>query len=136
MKFDAFLATVNDWGTFQKVKYSLICLTYTLPAVMVYTYTFSAATPSFRCRNPSTASIDEFTKPDNEVFKRDYQPTKEQCSSTQKAISLKECQRCFMRMVSNGSSSVNSSLRACDSYVYDRQYYRKSLVEEVGSIHL
>jgi hypothetical protein len=136
MKFDTFLVTVNDWGTFQKVKYSLICLTYTLPAIMVYTYTFSAATPSFRCGNPSAASMDEFTKRDNEVFKRDYQPTKDQCSSNQKAISLKECQRCFIRMVSNSSASTNSSLKACDSYVYDRQYYQKTLVEEVSYSHL
>ena len=132
MKFDTFLATVNDWGAFQKVKYSLICLTYTLPAIMVYTYTFSAATPSFRCQNPSVPSMDQYTNGDNEVFKRDHQPSKEQCSSSQRSISLKECQRCFVRVVSNGSGTVNNSLRACDSYVYDRQYYQKTLVEEVA----
>lgn len=132
MKFDAFLATVDDWGKFQKIKYSLICLTYTLPAIMVYTYTFSAATPNFRCRNPMIPFMDAYGKEENDLYKQYYQPTTDQCRSHQKTISVKECQRCFIRIHEfNRSDAANSTLKACNAYVYDHQYYHKSLVEEV-----
>lgn len=132
MKFDTFLTTVGDWGKFQKIKYSLICLTYTLPAIMVYTYTFSAAVPNFRCQNPLLQSIDHYTEENNHLFDHTYEPTRDQCKSQQKTISVKECQRCFIRVSpSNDTESSNGSLKPCDGYVYDRQYYQKTLVEEV-----
>ncbi len=92
MKFDTFLATVDDWGRFQKVKYTLICLTYMLPSVMVYTYTFTAAVPKFRCINPAAIANDTYTPESNELFEN-YKPTKEQCDKTEKRLSLLECQR-------------------------------------------
>ena len=97
-----------------------------LPPIMVYTYSFTAATPNFRCRNPSLQSIDEYNQTFNSLFNEDYRPTNEQCSLNQKSLSLKECQRCFLR-----SSLVNSTLQTCDDYVFDREYYRDTLIEEV-----
>ena len=133
MKFDAFLATVGDWGKFQRIKYSLICLTYSLPAIMVYTYTFSAAIPNFRCQNPELHSTDRYTEEKNNLYKQYYEPTKDQCKLQQKTISIKECQRCFIRDgQSNDNESSNNSLKPCNAYVYDRQYYQKTLVEEVN----
>ena len=131
MKFDPFLAIVGDWGKFQKIKYSLICFTYTLPAIMVYTYTFSAATPNFRCQHPMLSSMDEYIPANNQLFNREYQPTKEQCAANHRLISLKECQRCFIRSFSNNNQSTNGSLVSCEVFVFDRKYYKKTLVEEV-----
>lgn len=132
MKFDTFLATVNDWGKFQKIKYCLICLTYTLPAIMVYTYTFSAATPNFRCQHPQFSEKDQYTNINNEDFRARYQPTKEQCSAQKRLISLKECQRCFMNEMAENKTDPNHQLLPCKAYTYDRQFYTKTLVEEVS----
>lgn len=99
---------------------------------MVYTYTFSAAIPNFRCENPTLRSIDLYTEKNNDIYKQHYEPTKDQCKYQQKTISIKECQRCFMRTPEiNSTDSRNSSLKPCGAYVYDRQYYQKTLVEEV-----
>ncbi|CAF0825280.1 unnamed protein product [Adineta ricciae] len=96
-----------------------------LPPIMVYTYSFTAATPNFRCRNPSLQSIDKYNQTFDSLFNEDYRPTSEQCLLHQKSLSLKECQRCFLR-----SSLINSTLQTCDDYVFDRTYYKKTLIEE------
>ncbi|CAF0769462.1 unnamed protein product [Adineta steineri] len=126
MKFDTFLATVDDWGKFQKVKYTLICLTYMLPSIMVYTYTFTAATPKFRCVNPDNITQDEYSQLNNNIFKANFQPTKEQCEGTKKHLALSECQRCYIQ--SNDTDKI--SLKKCNEYVYDRKHYKRTLVEE------
>jgi hypothetical protein len=108
MNFDDYLKLINDWGKFQKIKYLIICLSYMLPSIMVYTYSFTAAIPNFRCE-----------------FNEEYQVTKEECSIYQKSISLKECQRCFIRSLNN------QSIESCHSYVFDKKYYQSTLTEEV-----
>ena len=128
MKFDTFLASVDDWGKFQKVKYTLICLTYMLPPIMVYTYTFTAAIPNFRCRNPDLISNDGYNTEDNQLFYSRYRPMAKQCEDEQKHLSLKECQRCFIR---ENQTRSNEELKQCDRYVFDRTHYEKTLVEEV-----
>ncbi|CAF3704534.1 unnamed protein product [Rotaria sp. Silwood1] len=126
MKFDDFLIIINDWGRFQKVKYTIICLTYMLPPIMVYTYSFTAATPNFRCRNPSQWLNDSYSQTSNSIFNEEYRPTKEQCLLNKNSISLKECQRCFIR----STPFNNQSMDSCQSYVFDRQYYKDTLIEE------
>ncbi|CAF3695720.1 unnamed protein product [Rotaria sp. Silwood1] len=126
MKFDDFLTIINDWGRFQKVKYTIICLTYMLPPIMVYTYSFTAATPNFRCRNPSQWLNDSYSQTSNSIFNEEYRPTKEQCLLNKNSISLKECQRCFIR----STPFNNQSMDSCQSYVFDRQYYKDTLIEE------
>ncbi|CAF4079065.1 unnamed protein product [Rotaria sordida] len=130
MKFDDFLKLINDWGKFQKVKYTIICLTYMLPAIMVYTYSFTAATPNFRCRNPLQWLNDSYSTISNSIFNEEYRPTKEQCLSNKKSISLKECQRCFIRSTSINNQSIDDTLKSCQSYVFDRQYYKETLTEK------
>lgn len=120
MTFDEFLKSINDWGKFQKLKYTIICLTYMLPAIMVYTYTFTAAIPNFRCQNPSNI----FEDYSDLKFNEEYRPTKEECSIYKKSLSLKECQRCFVRL-------NDSRIESCQSYVYDKTYYKDTLTEEV-----
>ncbi|UJR10527.1 hypothetical protein I4U23_014730 [Adineta vaga] len=131
MKFDTFLETVGDWGKFQKVKYTLICLTYMLPPIMVYTYTFTAATPDFRCRNPVLKSKDSYVNSSNQIFHLEYEPTAYQCNKEQNGLSLKECQRCYRRrtFLRHENQSLNQ-LESCENYVYDKTHYTKTLVEE------
>ena len=128
MKFDTFLATINDWGRFQQVKYTLICLTYMLPSMMVFTYTFSAGKPDFRCAIPTEIDTDQYSASSNQIFDSMYKPTREQCRLEHKNLELSECQRCYVR-----SADANQSLEKCHGYVYDRRYYKTTLVEEVGS---
>ena len=132
MKFDTFLATIGDWGRFQKVKYTFICLTYMLPPIMVYTYTFTAATPDFRCVNPANVDTDQYNTILNKEFDLSYKPTKQQCDQAEKHLSLSECQRCYFQTDNSSQSSSSSPLQKCQNYTYDRQYYTKTLVEEVS----
>lgn len=129
MKFDDFLATVGDWGRFQKVKYTLICLTYMLPPIMVYTYTFTAAVPESRCVNPMLLGNDSFSEANNMIFEKLYKLTDKQCETQLPSVSVKECKRCYR--TSNQSSYQNASIQRCDAFVFDKTYYQKTLVEEV-----
>jgi hypothetical protein len=121
MNFDTFLATVNGWGHYQKVKFIFVCLTYMVPPIMVYTWSFTAAIPEFQCRHPYSDISSHLS---NDL----YQPTEDQCKLHQKLISIKECQRCYRR----SEPSNISHLEICDSYVFNRSIYKKTLVEEVS----
>lgn len=128
MKFDDFLSSIDDWGRFQKIKYLTICLTYMLPPIMVYTYSFTAATPNFRCENPSRPFDDYFNSTLNEIYFQAYRPTRDDCSNHQKGLSLKECQRCFIKTFNS------SSLQNCPQYIYEKTHYHHTLTEEVKSL--
>ena len=130
MNFDGFLATVNGWGRYQKTKFLFVCLTYMVPPIMVYAWSFTAATPDFRCRQPDPAT-DAYTDLFNDKFKAFYQPSEEQCKREQTRLSLKECQRCY-RQSSDNRSATSLELQACETYVFDRSIYKRTLVEEVS----
>jgi len=124
MQFDNFYQTVGTFGRYQKAKYFFICLTYMLPPIMVYTWTFTAATPSFRCR----LSVDNTS---NELLYR-YTPSESQCREYKKQISIRECQRCYQSTnKSNYYNENDGPLKACTSFIFDRTYYQSTLVEEV-----
>ena len=125
MKFDDFLSSIDDWGRFQKIKYLTICLTYMLPPIMVYTYSFTAATPNFRCENPSRSFDDYFNSTLNDIYSQTYRPSRDDCSINKKGLSLKECQRCFIKNFNS------SSLQNCPNYIYEKKYYHQTLTEEV-----
>lgn len=118
MKFDTFLGKVNDWGQFQKQKYTLICLTYMLPSMMVYTYTFTAAKPDFFCSHE--------VEKNGVKLNSTFIPFESQCKAEKSLISLKECQRCYKR--SNDSSE---RLMKCENFVFDKTDFESTLVEEV-----
>jgi len=131
MKFDTFLSTVDGWGHYQKLKFVFICLTYMVPPIMVYTWSFTAAIPDFRCQQP-LESLDTYNDKSNELFNKTYRPTEDECTFYQKTISFKECQRCYRKSnLSNNSSRINQ-LQTCDNYVFDRSIYKNTLVEEVN----
>jgi hypothetical protein len=122
MQFDELYEKVGVFGPYQKVKYLLLCFTNMLPPVMVYAWTFIAATPSFRCRTPFDDLL--MSNLTSEPLSS-YIPSAAQCHESQRSISLKECQRCFQ--------VVNiSELSACRSFVFDRTYYQSTIVEDVS----
>ncbi|CAF1400972.1 unnamed protein product [Adineta ricciae] len=94
-----------------------------LPPVMVYAWTFIAATPSFHCHTPLD-DLSALNLPDR--LSNQYIPTIEQCSQSQKGVSLRECQRCF-QVVQNRTSY---DLIPCQKFVFDRTYYQSTLVED------
>lgn len=129
MQFDDFYKTIGSFGRYQKAKYFLICLTYMFPPIMVYTWSFTAATPSFHCRTP----IDEMpvTSITDDVRHR-YIPSESQCRRYQSQISIPECQRCFqLTNISDYNDENGGEMKACTSFIFDRTYYQSTLVEEV-----
>ncbi|CAF5208127.1 unnamed protein product [Rotaria magnacalcarata] len=133
MKFDTFLETVGNWGRFQKVKYIIICLTYMLPSIMVYSYTFTAAIPKYRCRNPQLESIDNYNETLNKIFDLEYKPTPTQCTNLGKKLSLEVCQSCYLKPMlaaNENNSQTNVKLERCDKYVFEKTDYTKTLTEE------
>ena len=127
MQFDDFYRTVGEFGRYQKTKYFLICLTYMFPPIMVYTWTFTAATPSFHCRVPLD---DAAGMPIRDAALSRYVPSEAQCREYQSRISVHECQRCFQTV--NRNQSHGDLLTPCTSFTFDRTYYELTLVEEVG----
>lgn len=137
MNFDTFLGTVGDWGRFQKVKYTIICLTYMLPPIMVYTYTFTAAVPEHRCQHPELKSNDSFNKESNDYFTATYQPTSDQCKKLGLLISINECQNCYIRSTSKinrTNDEPEGKIEKCNKYVFSKEHYKNTLVEEVKLI--
>jgi hypothetical protein len=129
MQFDELYETIGVFGPYQKVKYFLLCFTNMLPPVMVYAWTFIAATPSFRCRTPFDDLLSSNLT--NEPF-TSYIPNEIQCRESQKSISLRECQRCFQFVnISNNNGNIGE-LSACRNFIFDRTYYQSTLVEDVS----
>ena len=129
MQFDDFYKTVGVFGRYQKSKYFLLCFTNILPPIMVYAWTFIAATPSFHCRTHlDDLASSNFT---NEILPS-YIPSAVQCRESQKSISLKECQRCFQFVNNSDNEGTIGELSACQSFVFDRTYYQSTLVEDVS----
>lgn len=126
MQFDDFYRTIGVFGRYQKTKYFLICLTYMLPPLMVYSWTFTAATPSFRCRTPVDGLSGVSTTED--ILRR-YVPSERQCRTYQGHISIRECQKCFQRV---NDDDEDGRIVACTSLEFNRTYYQSTLVEEVG----
>lgn len=102
-----------------------------LPSMMVYTYSFTGAVPSFRCANPNETSNDVFNKEANEKFDLLFKPTIEQCKTQRKTISIAECQRCFIR---SNQTSNDEPLKKCRNYVFDQTDYQRTLVVEWGMV--
>ncbi|CAF3333739.1 unnamed protein product [Rotaria sp. Silwood2] len=125
MQFDDFYQTIGVFGQYQKIKYFLICLTYMFPPIMVYTWSFTAAIPSFRCRTPMD-DISGILLTD-EILQR-YKPSESQCGQFQSKISLAECQRCFQ--LTNESDYDDTRMKPCTNFIFDRTYYQSTLVEE------
>ena len=128
MQFDDFYETVGMFGPYQKVKYFLLCCTNMLPPVMVYAWTFIAATPSFTCQSPLTESVQSHL---NHSFAPWFIPDASQCDATQKHISLKECQRCFRFVNRTDQPGSHGDLIACRKFNFSRTYYESTIVEDV-----
>ena len=129
MKFDTFLSTINGWGKYQKEKFIFVCVSYMIPPIMVYTWTFTAATPDFRCHHPLEL-LDTYNDTSNELFNELYRPTTNECRHHKKFLSLKECQRCYRKIQSSNNTAI-SKLQQCDKYVFDHRIYISTLVQEV-----
>ncbi|CAF0726177.1 unnamed protein product [Adineta steineri] len=127
MEFDDFYETVGVFGLYQKTKYFLLCFTNMLPPVMVYAWTFIAATPSFRCR---ISSDNLYSLNSTNNLLTSFIPTPDQCFAYQKTISLKECQRCFQFVNTNNDDGTIGALNPCRSYIFDQTYYQSTLVED------
>ncbi len=127
MQFDDFYKTIGVFGRYQKVKYFLICLTYMFPPIMVYSWSFTAATPTFHCRT-SIDDMPEVSITNNIV--QYYMPTESQCRQYQSRISVGECQRCFQMI--NKTDENNEQMKSCTKFSFDRTYYQSTLVEEVN----
>ena len=130
MHFDSFYQTVGTFGRFQKTKFFLICLTYMLPPIMVYTWTFTAATPSFHCRTTAEEiSVGEISN--NRLHY--YTPSEFQCREYKRKLSVTECQRCYQSVNNSNYDDQNiGTLHECTGFVFDRTHYQSTLVEEVS----
>ncbi|CAF2083479.1 unnamed protein product [Rotaria magnacalcarata] len=99
-----------------------------LPPIMVYTWVFTAATPSFRCQTLVEETFDvEIPK---DILNR-YIPSESQCRQYKSQISISECQRCYQntnRSIFN--EGIERPLESCNRFVFDRTYYQSTLVEE------
>jgi len=130
MQFDCFYQTVGAFGRYQKAKYFLVCLTYMLPPIMVYTWTFTAATPSFRCR----VSVDDMSETNiSNKLLHHYIPSESQCREYKNQISIRECRRCYQSTNKSDYYDENKGpLTACTGFIFDRTYHQSTLVEEVS----
>jgi hypothetical protein len=91
---------------------------------MVYTWSFAAATPSFRCKLNENDSVFNNHIP---IYYNRSQPDEAYCKANMK-ISVKECQRCYMKTISKMGTT---QIQPCEDYIFDRKYHQYTLVEEV-----
>jgi len=91
---------------------------------MVYTWSFTAGKPSFRCKLYDNDTIFNNKIPS---LLNESQPDEAYCKANMK-ISVKECQRCYIK---RNSSMGITQVEACKEFVFDRKHYDYTLVEEV-----
>ena len=91
---------------------------------MVYTWSFAAGKPSFRCKLSDNDTVFDRYNP---ILFNQSQLDTEYCKANMK-ISVKECQRCYKRI--NSTFGV-TQIEACQDFVFDRTHYQYTLVEEV-----
>lgn len=91
---------------------------------MVYTWSFAAGKPSFRCKFYDNDTVFDHYNP---VLFNQSQPDTAYCKANMK-ISVKECQRCYQK--TNSTLGI-TQIEACQEFVFDRKYYQYTLVEEV-----
>jgi hypothetical protein len=96
---------------------------------MVYTWSFAAGKPSFRCK---LYDNDTVFNSNNQVLLNQSQPDEAYCKANMK-ISVKECQRCYMKTI---SKTGIAQIQPCKDYVFDRKYHQYTLVEEVCVLFL
>jgi hypothetical protein len=96
---------------------------------MVYTWSFAAATPDFRCK---LADNDYIFNDQHSFLSNRTQPDEAFCKAHLK-VSVKECQRCYMKTLSK-TGAVD--IQSCQDYVFDRTYHQYTLVEEVCEFSL
>jgi hypothetical protein len=93
-------------------------------SVMVYTWSFAAGKPSFRCKLYDNDTVFNHYNP---VLFNQSEPDQAYCKANMK-ISVKECQRCYKKI--NSTIGI-TQIEACREFVFDRKYYQYTLVEEV-----
>ncbi len=91
---------------------------------MVYTWSFAAGKPSFRCKLYDNDTIFNSNIP---ALFNESQPDEAYCKAHMK-ISVKECQRCYTKKI---SAMGTTQIESCKEFVFDRKYYEYTLVEEV-----
>jgi hypothetical protein len=109
VSYEQLLKEINDFGIYQKVRYMLICLAALLPPIVTYMQSFIAPKLPYRCAHPDYA---------NDTFETKYDFANIEGSSI---VSLDKCSIRY-------SDNV---VTKCDKWVYERQYYQKTLTEEV-----
>ena len=91
---------------------------------MVYTWSFAAAKPSFRCK----FSDDDTSFGTNmSLLFNDSRPDEAYCKANMK-ISVKECRRCYRKTI---LETGQVQVVPCKEFIFDRTYYQYTLVEEV-----
>jgi hypothetical protein len=120
VSFDQLLAEINDFGIYQKVRYLLICLAALLPPIITYMQSFIAPKHPYRCAHPDFLL--------NDTFETSYNFSSSELENTGREIitSLDKCTISYLDENSTLSRPVQ-----CDKWVFDRQYYQKTLTEEV-----
>ncbi|CAF3944130.1 unnamed protein product, partial [Adineta steineri] len=88
--------------------------------VVVYTWSFAAATPSFRCKLHENDNIYSMNTSNNFQWS---QPDEVYCKTNMK-ISVKECQRCYIK------TKLDTKIKPCENFIFDQIYYDYTLVEE------
>lgn len=91
---------------------------------MVYTWSFAAGKPSFRCKLSDNDTVFDSYTPG---LLNQSRPDEAYCKANMK-ISVKECQQCYVKTI---SSMGTTEVEPCKEFVFDRKYYQYTLVEEV-----
>jgi hypothetical protein len=91
---------------------------------MVYTWSFAAGKPSFRCK---LYDNDTVFNSNNQALLNQSQPDEAYCKAKMK-ISVKECQQCYRKTISTMNTT---QIEPCKEFVFDRKDYQYTLVEEV-----
>ncbi|KAI3381222.1 hypothetical protein SNEBB_002699 [Seison nebaliae] len=156
MQFDDLFTHIGAFGTYQKIKYFLVCVAYCLPAICVYNFTFMTGKVPHRCKinendTYEIATYENFWDTVMEIpIERKRGDTWSSCLRRTTSIDLakplmdgynlslhdqlhdkmisEKKKLEYMKMIDE--KDLNSTNDKCDEWVYDHSTFTSTLTEE------
>lgn len=123
---DNIFEEVGDFGSYQSFIFAFVGFASTIPAIVGFSFSFYAATPSFRCKIPN--NTDDTFEIKSEYHKNlidKFIPF----LSNSSFMGIYE--KCTVRSYLDNKSLDNFTINQCNEWVFSKEYYENTLITEV-----
>jgi len=116
---DDLFKQTGEFGLYQALVFVLVGLTACIPATLAYNYVFISGTPEFRCKIPAL---------DNDTYEIASEAHRHLVNLYVPRTANNQYEKCKLNVL---NSTTNATAK-CDSYVFSKKYYTKTIVTDVS----